>query len=52
MAVEQLPEHCSVEKDTYLWPVAWYIEQNPVRAKVVKKPEDFPYSSARAHILV
>ena len=42
---------CIVDKDTYLWAVARYIEQNPVRAKVVKKPEDFPYSSARAHIL-
>ena len=42
---------CIVDKDTYLWAVARYIEQNPVRARVVKKPEDFPYSSARAHIL-
>ena len=41
---------CIVDKDTYLWAVARYIEQNPLRAKVVKKPEDFPYSSARAHI--
>ena len=42
---------CIVDRDTYLWAVARYIEQNPIRAKVVKKPEDFPYSSARAHIL-
>ena len=42
---------CVVERDTYLWVVARYIEQIPVRAKVVKKPEDFRYSSARAHIL-
>jgi putative transposase len=41
---------CIVDKDRYLWAVARYIEQNPVRARVVKKAEDFPYSSANAHI--
>jgi putative transposase len=41
---------CIVDKELYLWAVARYIEQNPKRAKVVKKEEDFPYSSARAHI--
>ena len=30
--------------------VARYIEQNPVRVKIVKKAEDYPYSSANAHI--
>jgi putative transposase len=30
--------------------VARYIEQNPTQARIVKKEEDFPYSSARAHI--
>ena len=29
---------------------ARYIERNPVRAKIVENPEDFPWSSARAHI--
>jgi putative transposase len=29
---------------------ARYIERNPVRAKIVEHPEDFPWSSARAHI--
>jgi putative transposase len=27
-----------------------YIEQNPVRAKLVKRAEDYQWSSARAHI--
>jgi putative transposase len=39
-----------VDKEQYMWAVARYIEQNPTRAKIVKKEEDFPYSSARAHI--
>ena len=30
--------------------MARYIEQNPTRARIVKKEEDFQYSSARAHI--
>lgn len=42
---------CIVDKDAYLWSVARYIEQNPVRAKIIRKPEDYPYSSAKAHIL-
>lgn len=29
---------------------ARYIEQNPVRAKIVAHPEDYPWSSARAHV--
>ena len=33
-----------------MWTVARYIEQNPVRAGMVKKAEDYPYSSARAHV--
>ncbi|MDI6890216.1 MAG: transposase [Thermodesulfovibrionales bacterium] len=41
---------CIVDKEQYLWAVAKYIEQNPTRAKIVKKVEDFPYSSARVHI--
>jgi putative transposase len=40
---------CIVDKERYLWAVARYIEQNPKRAKIVKKVEDFPYSSVRAH---
>jgi len=40
---------CIVESERYLWAVARYIEQNPVRAMMTEKPEDYPYSSARAH---
>lgn len=41
---------CIIDKEKYLWAVARYIEQNPVRAKIAKKAEDYPYSSAKAHI--
>jgi putative transposase len=37
--------------DSYLWTVSKYIENNPVRAGIVKRPEDYPYSSANAHLL-
>ena len=39
-----------VDKEKYLWGVARYIEQNPMRAKIVNKAEDYPHSSAKAHI--
>jgi len=39
-----------VEKEPYLWATARYIEQNPVRAKLVRKAGDYPWSSARAHV--
>lgn len=42
---------CIVDKERYLWAVARYIEQNPLRAKMVKRVEEYPYSSARAHII-
>lgn len=41
---------CIVEEERYLWAVSRYIEQNPVRARMVKRAEAYPYSSARAHI--
>lgn len=41
---------CIVEREAYLWAVARYIEQNPVRAAMVENPEDYLYSSARAHL--
>ncbi|MDO9289901.1 MAG: transposase, partial [Thermodesulfovibrionales bacterium] len=31
---------CIVDKESYLWAVARYIETNPVRARMVKKAED------------
>jgi putative transposase len=41
---------CIIDEESYLWSVARYIEQNPSRARIVKNPEDYPYSSASAHI--
>ena len=44
--------HSSViDEDRYLWAVSRYIEKNPVRAKVVRRSEEYPYSSAKAHLL-
>lgn len=40
-----------IEKESYLWAVARYLERNPVRAGLVKFPEDYPWSSAAAHLL-
>ncbi|ODS34744.1 MAG: hypothetical protein SCARUB_00004 [Candidatus Scalindua rubra] len=40
-----------IDGEKYLWAVSHYIEKNPVRAGIVKNAEDYPYSSARAHIL-
>lgn len=40
-----------VEKEPYLWAVSRYIERNPVRANLVERPEDYDWSSAKAHIL-
>lgn len=42
---------CVVEKESYLWAVCRYIEMNPVRAGLVSKPEEWQWSSARAHLL-
>lgn len=39
-----------VEKEPYLWAVARYMERNPVRAKIVKRAEDYKWSSAKAHV--
>jgi putative transposase len=36
--------------DAHLWQAARYIESNPVRAGLVARAEDFPWSSARAHV--
>jgi len=35
--------------DRYLWIAARYVELNPVRAGLVRRPTDYPWSSARAH---
>ena len=39
-----------VGEERYLWAVVRYIEQNPQRARITKCVEDYPYSSARAHL--
>ena len=35
--------------DAYLWAAIRYVERNPVRAKMVRKAENYPWSSAAAH---
>jgi putative transposase len=39
-----------VMDEPYLLAAARYVELNPVRAKLVVAPSDYPWSSARAHI--
>lgn len=39
-----------VMEERYLLAAARYIELNPVRAKLSKKAEDYPWSSAAAHV--
>jgi REP-associated tyrosine transposase len=39
-----------VMDDDYLLAAARYIELNPVRARIVRKPHRYRYSSARAHL--
>jgi putative transposase len=39
-----------VMDENYLLAAARYIELNPVRARLVRHPQDWPWSSARAHI--
>jgi putative transposase len=35
--------------ESYLWAAIRYVERNPVRAKIVARAEDFPWSSAPTH---
>jgi len=39
---------CPLDR-THLWEALRYTELNPVRAKLVSKPEEWPWSSAAAH---
>ena len=39
---------CSMD-EPHLWAAIRYVERNPVRAKLVARAEDYPWSSARAH---
>ncbi|GAX62655.1 transposase and inactivated derivative [Candidatus Scalindua japonica] len=41
---------CPIDKNEYYWAVVKYIEMNPVRAGIVKKPELWDWSSASEHI--
>lgn len=40
-----------VDGESYLWAVARYIENNPMKSDLVTRPEDYPWSSCRAHVL-
>jgi putative transposase len=40
-----------IDRDHYLWAVVRYVDWNSVRAGIVKKPEDYKWSSAKAHML-
>ena len=35
--------------DAYLWAAIRYVERNPVRARLVRRAEDYRWSSAAAH---
>jgi putative transposase len=39
-----------VDKESYLWSIGRYIERNPVRAKIVSKPDEYRWSSAKVNI--
>jgi putative transposase len=38
-----------ISKDEYLLACGSYVELNPVRAKIVEDPKDYPWSSYRVH---
>ena len=40
----------TIKTESYLWIVARYIEQNPVKAKLVSNPEDYKWSSCVSNI--
>ncbi|MCH8998001.1 MAG: transposase [Proteobacteria bacterium] len=42
--------HSFVMDEDHLLACARYVELNPVRAKLVERPEDWPWSSAKAHL--
>lgn len=39
-----------VDRDAYLLEVCRYVDLNPVRARLVKRPQDWSWSSYRAHV--
>lgn len=42
---------CAMD-EKHLIAAARYVEQNPIRANIVKTPEDYPWSSARFHLAI
>ena len=38
-----------IERDSYLLELSRYIHLNPVRAKIVERPEAYPHTSYRAY---
>lgn len=41
--------YSSALDEDYLWAAIRYVERNPVRARIVRKAENYPWSSARGH---
>ena len=41
---------CVVERKTYLWAVARYIERNPLKAGMVEQVQEYRWSSAACHV--
>jgi len=39
-----------IDRDSYLLELSRYVHLNPVRAKIVSRPEDYPYSSYASYI--
>ena len=39
-----------VEDESYCWALSRYIHVNPVRAKMVERPEDYPWSSYQHYL--
>jgi putative transposase len=42
------PFSCALDED-HFWAAIRYVERNPVRARMVDRAEDYPWSSAAAH---
>jgi putative transposase len=42
--------HSSPLSEDHYWTALRYVELNPRRAKIASRPEDFEFSSARAHV--
>ena len=40
-----------IDRDSYILELSRYVHLNPVRAKLVAKPQDYPHSSYRSYVL-